>query len=181
MSRLQAQKQYREFVREGLENGPWESSKGRSISGAKHSSRNMRPRIGNSNKFHGRNSIPRRHRKPMKIYAFDVDDTLEVSGGPVSIVSVSSLKPEGHIVGLNGNWAVVVQSVPLWHRIFSFIGPMEMSKDIFLNQLRTYIRADDYVMVGNIKGVSGASDDEGAANLAGWRFIKESDFAAGAR
>jgi len=37
------------------------------------------------------------------------------------------------------------------------------------------------VMVGNIKGVSGASDDEGAANLAGWRFIKESDFAAGAR
>jgi hypothetical protein len=56
-----------------------------------------------------------------------------------------------------------------------------MSKDIFLNQLRTYIRADDYVMVGNIKGVSGASDDKGAANLAGWRFIKESDFAAGVR
>jgi hypothetical protein len=117
----------------------------------------------------------------MKIYAFDVDDTLEVAGGPVSIVSLRSLKPEGHIVGLNGNWAVVVQSVPLWHRIFSFIGPMEMSKDSFLNQLRTYIRADDYVMVGNIKGVSGASDDEGAANLAGWRFIKESDFARGAR
>ena len=117
----------------------------------------------------------------MKIYAFDVDDTLEVSGGPISILSVGSLKPQGHIVGLNGNWAVVVQTVPLWHRIFSFIGPMEMSKDIFLNQLKTYIRADDYIMVGNIKGVSGASDDEGAANLAGWRFIKESDFAAGAR
>ena len=117
----------------------------------------------------------------MKIYAFDVDDTLEVSGGPVSILSVSNLKPEGHILGLNGNWAVVVQSVLLWHRIFSFIGPMEMSKDIFMKQLKTYIRADDYVMVGNIKDVSGASDDEGAANLAGWRFIKETDFAAGAR
>ena len=117
----------------------------------------------------------------MKIYAFDVDDTLEVSGGPISIVSVGNLKPEGHIVGLNGNWAVVVRSVPLWHRIFSFIGLMEMSKDIFLNQLRTYILADDYVMVGNIKGVSGGSDDEGAATLVGWRFIKESDFAAGAR
>ena len=117
----------------------------------------------------------------MKIYAFDVDETLAVSGGPISIESVRSLKSEGHIVGLNGNWAVVVQSVPLWHRIFSFIGPMEMSKDIFLNQLRTYILMDDYVMVGNIKGVSGASDDEGAANLVGWRFIKESDFAAGAR
>jgi hypothetical protein len=117
----------------------------------------------------------------MKIYAFDVDDTLEVSGGPISIVSVGSLKPQGHIVGLNGNWAVVVQTVPLWHRIFSFVGPMEMSKDTFLNQLKAHIPADDYIMVGNIKGVSGASDDQGAANLAGWRFIKESDFAAGAR
>jgi hypothetical protein len=37
---------------------------------------------------------------------------------------------------------------------------MEVSKDIFLNQLKTYILADDYVMVGNIKGVSGGSDDE---------------------
>ena len=117
----------------------------------------------------------------MKIYAFNVDDTLEVSGGPISIVSVGGLKAQGHIVGLNGNWAVVVQTVPVWHRIFSFIGPMEMSKDIFLNQLKTYIRADDYIMVGNVKGVSGASDDEGAADLAGWRLIKESDFAAGAR
>jgi hypothetical protein len=117
----------------------------------------------------------------MKIYAFDVDDTLEVSGGPISIASVGSLKPQGHIVGLNGNWAVVVQTVPLWHRIFSFVGPMEMSKDNFLNQLKTYIPADDYIMVGNIKGISGASDDQGAAKLARWRFIKESDFAAGAR
>jgi len=117
----------------------------------------------------------------MKIYAFDVDDTLEVSGGPISIVSVGSLKPQGHIVGLNGNWAVVVQTVPLWHQIFSFVGPMEMAKDTFLNQLKTHIPADDYIMVGNIKGISGASDDQGAANLAGWRFIKESDFAAGAR
>jgi hypothetical protein len=117
----------------------------------------------------------------MKISAFYVDDTLEVSGGPVSIASVDSLKLHGHILGLNGNWAVVVQSVPLWHRIFSFIGPMEMSKDIFLNQLRTYIPADDYIMVGNIKGISGGSDDEEAAKSAGWRFIKESDFAEGAR
>ena len=117
----------------------------------------------------------------MKIYAFDVDDTLEVSGGPISIVSLGGLKARGHIVGLNGNWAAVVQAVPVWHRIFSFIGPMEMSKDIFLNQLKTYIRADDYIMVGDVKGVSGVSDDEGAADLVGWRFIKESDFAAGAR
>ena len=117
----------------------------------------------------------------MKIYAFDVDDTLEVSGGPIDIGSIDDLKPHGDIVGLNGNWAVVVQTVPSWHRIFSFIGPMEMSKDTFLNQLKTYIPADDYIMVGNIKGISGASDDQRAAKLARWRFIKESDFAAGAR
>jgi hypothetical protein len=117
----------------------------------------------------------------MKIYAFDVDDTLEVAGGPVSIASVGNLREQGHIVGLNGNWAAVVQTVSVWHRIFSFVGPMQMPKDSFLNQLRTYIKADDYIMVGNIKGVSGASDDGGAAGLAGWRFIKESDFAAGAR
>jgi len=117
----------------------------------------------------------------MKIYAFDVDDTLEVSGGPIGIGSIDDLKPHGDIVGLNGNWAVVVRTVPSWHRIFSFIGPMEMSKDVFLKQLKTYIRVDDYIMVGNIKGVSGASDDQGAADLAGWRFIKESDFAAGQR
>jgi hypothetical protein len=117
----------------------------------------------------------------MKIYAFDVDDTLEVAGGPVSVKNIADLKPAGDVLGLNGNWAVVVQKVPLWHRIFSFIGPMEMSKDVFLRQLKTYIQADDYIMVGNIPGVSGASDDQGAAILAGWRFIKESDFAAGAR
>jgi hypothetical protein len=117
----------------------------------------------------------------MKIYAFDVDDTLEVSGGPVSIASVGNLRDQGNIVGLNGNWAAVVQALSVWHLLFSFIGPMEMSKDVFLNQLKTFIRADDYIMVGNIKGVSGASDDEGAAGLAGWRFIKESDFAAGVR
>src|ERR1700739_772401 len=107
----------------------------------------------------------------MKIYAFDVDDTLEVSGGPVSMSSVANLKTDGHIVGLNGNWAVVVRNFAQWHNIFSFIGPMEMKKDIFLNQLKTYIPAEEYVMVGNIKGVSGQSDDWGAANLAGWRFI----------
>jgi hypothetical protein len=117
----------------------------------------------------------------MKIYAFDVDDTLEVSRGPITIASIRDLRAQGHIVGLNGNWAVAVQTVTMWHRLFSFIGPMEMSKDTFLNQLKTHVRAEDYVMVGNIIGISGGSDDQGAANLAGWRFIKESDFAAGKR
>jgi hypothetical protein len=58
---------------------------------------------------------------------------------------------------------------------------MEMSKQIFLVQLKTYIHVDDYVMVGNVLGVSGTSDDQGAAERAGWRFIREGDFAAGKR
>jgi hypothetical protein len=50
-----------------------------------------------------------------------------------------------------------------------------------LCQLRQYIPADDYVMVGNVLGVSGASDDRGAAERAGWRFIRERKFAYGVR
>ena len=42
-------------------------------------------------------------------YAFDVDDTLEVSGGPVSVQSIADLKRAGDVVGLNGNWGVMVQ------------------------------------------------------------------------
>ena len=38
----------------------------------------------------------------MKIYEFDIDDTLEVSRRPINIVSVDRLKSQGHIVGLNG-------------------------------------------------------------------------------
>jgi len=58
---------------------------------------------------------------------------------------------------------------------------VEISKALFLNQISTFIRAESYVMVGNIIGVSGASDDKGAAEQAGWKFIKESDFSAGMR
>ena len=34
-------------------------------------------------------------------------------------------------------------------------------------------------MVGNILGISGASDDQGAAARAGWRFIQERDSPTG--
>ncbi len=33
----------------------------------------------------------------------------------------------------------------------------------------------------NILGMSGAGDDRGAAERAGWRFIQESEFAKGVR
>lgn len=119
----------------------------------------------------------------MKVYAFDVDHTLELSAGPIPIDSMRKLAAEGHIVGLCGNWALITQSVPDWHRFISFVGPMAMTKAEFLGQLRLFVKAEDYVMVGNAPGYSGVgvSDDEGAASRARWRFIQEQAFAAGER
>jgi hypothetical protein len=110
----------------------------------------------------------------MNIYAFDVDETLEVSAGPIQITRLRELAKE-HVVGLCGNWALFVNSVPDWHRFISFVGPMEMTKEAFLDQLATHIKADNYFMIGNILGISGASDDKGAAEKAGWQFIKENE------
>ncbi|MBI3954106.1 MAG: hypothetical protein HY330_06300 [Chloroflexi bacterium] len=116
----------------------------------------------------------------MRLYLFDVDETLECSGGPIKLNSLVVLRNEGHILGLCGNFAMVTLHIANWHHLFSLIGPMSMSKTDFMRNVRQHVPADDYIMVGNILGVSGASDDSGAAGEAGWRFIKESDFAQGA-
>lgn len=116
----------------------------------------------------------------MKVYAFDVDETLEISGGPVTIAEVASLRNEGNIVGICGNWAVACR-MPNWHLLFSFLGPMGPPKADMLVQIRTYMPAEEYVMVGNDPRVFGASADEEAARLAGWRFIREIKFAEGTR
>ncbi len=112
---------------------------------------------------------------------FDVDDTLEVSGGPVSLDQLAELRRAGHILGLCGNWSVVTRAVKDWHRLFSLIGPVSATKEEFLRQIAENVPADEYVLVGNILGVTGASDDQGSAQAAGWRFILEADFAEGAR
>ena len=116
-----------------------------------------------------------------RLYLFDVDDTLEVSGGPVLLEQVAELKQSGHIVGLCGNWGVVTRQVPEWHRLFTIVGPMAASKEELMRQVAENIPASDYILVGNILGVTGASDDEGSAKAAGWRFIREGDFAEGVR
>jgi hypothetical protein len=59
----------------------------------------------------------------MVVYAFDVDETLEVSKGPVKLVDLVKLREHGHIVGLCGNWAMVTLHCPDWHHICSFVGP----------------------------------------------------------
>lgn len=120
-------------------------------------------------------------RTRLKVYAFDVDETLEISGGPVKISDMMQLRVEGHIVGVCGNMGAFCQRLSGWQHLISFLGQGLLHKDQFLAHLKLAIPADDYVMVGNILGVSGASDDQGSAQRAGWRFIKESDFATGAR
>ena len=37
----------------------------------------------------------------MKLYAFDVDDTLEISNGPVRLADMQALRNSGHIIGRN--------------------------------------------------------------------------------
>ena len=114
------------------------------------------------------------------VYAFEVDETLEISGGPIRLETMMDLRGAGHIIGLCGNWAVFTRSYPGWQHLVSFMN-VGTNKEVLLGHLKEHVPADDYVMVGNILGVSGASDDQGAAQRSGWRFIKESDFAAGAR
>jgi hypothetical protein len=116
------------------------------------------------------------------LYAFDVDHTLEVSDGPVAVAALRELVAQGHIVGLCGNWAVLVRAIPDWHRVISFLGPLGVSKAEFLVQLKRHVPADDYVMVGNDPDTGlGCSPDRSAATEAGWRFVLERDFAAGSR
>lgn len=117
-----------------------------------------------------------------RLYAFDVDETLEVSQGPVPVAALRALRDEGHIVGLCGNWGAFVRAVPGWHLIISFVGPLALTKAEFLVELRRYVTAGDYVLVGNDPGTGwGNSADREAAERAGWRFIREAEFAAGAR
>lgn len=137
----------------------------------------------------------------MKVYAFDVDETLEISNGPVTIHQMLELRIEGHIVGICGNWGLFVQAVQGWQHLVSFLNCIppvfvqlqegahgtRMDKVWFLNHLQQYVRADDYVLVGNVRGEKNClgvicdSEDSEAARLAGWRFIKEDDFAHGVR
>jgi hypothetical protein len=92
------------------------------------------------------------------------------------------MRAQGHIVGICGNIAAFLKGVPDWYNYASFLTPFPgHTKHFCLALLEKWTTADEYVFVGNVKGVSGASDDKGAAEKAGWRFIQEKDFAAGQR
>ncbi len=121
----------------------------------------------------------------MKVYAFDVDETLEISGGPVTFASLGVLRGQGYCLGLCGNWAAVTRQVPSWDRLFSFIGPTGIGADktSFLVSIKQHVPAEDYVMVGNDHSLRAyaSPDDAVAARAAGWRFLSEGAFAVGVR
>ena len=132
-----------------------------------------------------------------KLYSFDVDETLEISNGPVKLQSMMDLRVAGHIVGICGNWGLFCSRVQGWHNLASFVnccfvaqdqtGKIYGDKGWFLGQLKMYIPAEEYIHVGNrfgrvnSLGYTCGSHDEEAAQIAGYRFILEDDFAQGVR
>lgn len=135
-----------------------------------------------------------------KAYAFDVDECLETSKGPVTVAMLKRLHDEGHVVGICGNLSAFLPRCPDWHRFISFTmnfdfgfngwyGMGLVPKVVWLHCFQHVAcpGLDEYVMVGNVFGrvnssghACGSHDDE-AASQAGWRFILEDDFAAGVR
>lgn len=135
-----------------------------------------------------------------KVYCFDVDECLETSNGPVTVQMLKDLRKEGHILGICGNLSAFLPRCADWHEFISItmnfdfgINPQYgfplVPKAVWLHcfQHVTYPLAEEYVMVGNIfgelnsLGVKCGSHDNTAAEQAGWRFIKEDDFAHGVR
>src|SRR5207253_2455345 len=124
--------------------------------------------------------------KRVIVYAFDVDETLEISNGPVKLDSMRELRSQGHIIGICGNYHCFCNRVSDWPSFCNFLGQGYLPKEHFLHMLKNNrsVPADDYVMVGNVFGrknslgfVCGSHCSEAAA-AAGWRFIVEGDFAA---
>lgn len=125
-------------------------------------------------------SLVRRGLPGQKVYAFDVDHTLWLSAGPIQRGELEALQNQGHILGLCGNYAMVTWKDPVWYKLFSFIGPMGLTKPMFLKQIGMYVLSEDYIMVGN-RAARGLSQDDSAAAEANWRFISEAEFHEGAR
>lgn len=112
------------------------------------------------------------------VFAFDVDETLDISRGPIPTSTVKKLYDSGYIVGICGNWAHYVRTVPDWNKTVSFIGQFYgyTSKEVFLKQLKSAIQADRYIMIGNDPAHYGNSNDIEAARIAEWEFIREDAF-----
>ena len=116
----------------------------------------------------------------MILYMFDVDETLEVSYGPVTLGQLMRLRNQGHIIGLCGNWGLFVNVVKNWHILISVLGAWPgMRKHEFLTHVKVLIPADRYIMIGNVNPSNAPYSDRDEALIAGWEFIEEKDFKDG--
>ena|SRR5690348_13675913 len=117
----------------------------------------------------------------MNLYAFDVDDTLNIPtgtpAGPIPLDDLRALHAQGHIVGICGSWHKLVQADPSWFRYVSFTGPYMVSKEYvqykadMLKQLKMWVRAQAYYLIGNpFRGNVMVADDH-AAQTAGYTFV----------
>lgn len=117
----------------------------------------------------------------VNLYLFDVDETLECSHlpGPVKISQLRNLRKQGHIVGLCGNFAAVTGSISDWYDFINVIGSFGLSKSEFMIQMRMYIKADRYIMIGNILPGTTIISDRTEATMGGFEFIEEKEFEEG--
>lgn len=114
-----------------------------------------------------------------RVFAFDVDETLEISNGPIKISDLETLyNNNDNVVGICGNYPLFIREVKNWNKITSFLGQLFplLSKEQFLIEMKTNIKADEYIMVGNDPEHYGNSNDIDAAKKAGWIFIREDKF-----
>ena len=133
----------------------------------------------------------------MKVWAFDADNTLNIIGsphpGPIDLRDVVRLKNEGDVIGLVGNYYTAFKNWKDIFKVINFYGPLfNHDKASYLGSVKMDIsrarpEVRDFIMVGNrrIDALAGlvlaSANDDGQARLAGWRFIREIDFASGKR
>lgn len=110
------------------------------------------------------------------VWLFDVDETLTISGGPVTLESMMELRRQNQIVGLCGNLHCFMERVPKWWEYISVTTNFDtlttlgglLPKEYWLRTFLVSCRnMDRYVLVGNRLGETGMSDDEGAVLRAG--------------
>jgi len=98
------------------------------------------------------------------VVAFDVDGTLEISGGRIPVRHLLDLKRAGFVVGVVGNWELAIRRV----------------KGLDFYQAGIPSKADILDAIGTGKVfrlyVGDLESDRCEAERAGWNFIFASDY-----
>ncbi|MDA4132126.1 MAG: hypothetical protein OK454_03250 [Thaumarchaeota archaeon] len=122
----------------------------------------------------------------MKVFAFDVDGTLDVGDppGPVMLEQLVWLKMQGNVIGLCGNYGAVFRTVRGWHNLFSFWNLMGKAKTLMavketMAMAGIIDQVEAFIMVGNDGDGVLVSSDKANAVTAKWDFVLAEDFKEG--